>query len=196
MTLKRSKVRTWAGAAVALCALMAPHAWAQGQKVALVDFQAAISATAEGRKAAADLQTRVEPKRKDFEARQNEINSLKDQLQKGQATLSDDRKQALSAEIDQKTKRMQRDAEDAQADLNQQQQAAVQQIVGKLRPVIEKYARDNGYTIVLNRTAIVPSQDGSQTLLFAYGSQTVDITREIIAAYDKSSGVAPPAPGK
>ena len=47
-----------------------------------------------------------------MEAKQNEINSLKDQLQKGQNALSDQAKQELIHNIDAKTKTFNRDMEE------------------------------------------------------------------------------------
>src|SRR5208337_4268823 len=110
---------------------------------------------------------------------QNEINSLKDQLQKGSNTLSEAAKQNLYRDIDQKTKNLKRDAEDAEAEFNQDQQKVLQQLGQRVMAVIDKYSRDNGFTLILDVSS-------PQTPVL-YASNTIDITKEIIEMYDKNS---------
>ena len=157
---------------------------AQGQvgtgKIAVMSMQGAIVNTKEGQKAAAELESKASPKRKELETRQNEIKSLQDQLQKGQNTLSEATKIELQRNIEQKSKQLQREVDDANADFDQEQQKILQQLVAKVQVVIEKYARDNG-TITLVVDVSSPQAP------FAYASPTIDITKEIIELYDKNS---------
>ena len=90
------------------------------------------------------------PKKRELEQRQNEINSLQDQLNKGQNTLSDAAKNDLYKNIESKKKSLQREVEDAQADLEAEQKKLMQQLGQKILAVIERYARDNGYTMVVD----------------------------------------------
>src|SRR5581483_12404243 len=75
---------------------------------------------------------------------------------------------------------LQRDVEDAQAELEQDQQKVLQQLGQKMMAVIEKYARDNGYTMVVDVSS-------PQTPVL-YASPSIDITKEIIELYDKNAG--------
>jgi outer membrane protein len=162
---------------------------AQGQvgtgKIAVISMQGAIVNTKEGQKAAAELESKASPKRKELESRQNEIKSLQDQLQKGQNTLSEATKLELQRNIEIKSKQLQREVDDANADFDQEQQKILQQLVAKVQVVIEKYARDNGITLVVDVS--------SPQAPFAYASPTIDITKEIIELYDKNSAPAAPA---
>src|ERR1035438_2939124 len=65
-----------------------------------------------GHQAAAELEAKANPKRKELEQKQNEVNSLQDQLNKGQNTLSDAAKAELYKNIEFKKKALQRDYED------------------------------------------------------------------------------------
>ena len=76
--------------------------------------------------------------------------SLQDQLNKGSNTLSDTAKNDLYKNIEYKKKNLQREVEDAQADLEADQQKLLQQLGQKILAVIEKYSRDNGITMVLD----------------------------------------------
>lgn len=153
---------------------------AQAQmKVAVINIQGAIVSTKDGQKAAADLNARTAPKKKDLDQRQNDINVLQDQLNKGQNTLSETAKNEIYKNIEEKKKLLQRDVEDAQADLEQDQQKVLGQLGQKMLAVIERYARDNGYVMVMDVS-------NPQTNVL-YASPTIDITKDIIELYDKST---------
>ena len=176
------------GQVFAYCALalgLASFASAE-QKYAVINIQGAIVSTKDGQKAAAELESKTAPKRKELEAKQNEINSLKDQLQKGQNTLSDAAKNDLYRTIDQKTKSLNRDMQDAQDEAEQEQQKVLQELGQKMMAVIDKYAKDNNYVLILDVS-------NPQTPVL-YASNTIDITKDIIDLYDKANpggGAAP-----
>jgi outer membrane protein len=162
-------------------------AQAQSHKVGVISVQQAIAATRDGQKAIAELDSKASPKRKELDQKQNDINALKDQLNKGQNTLSEATKAELYKSIQSKTTNLQRDFEDAQADMDQEQQKILQQLGQKMFAVIERYARDQGYVMVIDVSS-------PQTPVF-YASPTIDITKEIVDLYDKSSAsLSNPAP--
>jgi outer membrane protein len=169
-------------------ALAAVSAFAQAPpKYAVINIQGALVTTRDGQKAAGELESKAGPRRKELEGKQNEINSLKEQLQKGSNTLSEQAKQELYRKIEARTTSLKRDVEDAEADWNQEQQKVLQQLGRKMMAVIDKYAKDNGYALILDVSS-------PQTPVL-YASNTIDITKDIIDLYDKGSGTAAPAPG-
>lgn len=161
-----------------MAAVLAANAQ-QPTKVGVLNIQAAIANTQDGKKAAADLESKYAPRRKEVESDQSAINSLKDQLQKGQNTMSETAKAQLIRDIDDKTKRLNRKMEDAQADLQQDQQKALQTIGQKMMVVIDKYAKDHGYTLLID----VSSQQ--TPVLFA--ASDIDVTKAIVDLYDKNT---------
>src|SRR5580704_17950010 len=76
----------------------------QAGKVAVIYFQGAIVCTKDGQKAAAELDSKAAPKRKELEIKQNEVNTLQDQFNKGQNTLSEPAKAELYKNIELKKK--------------------------------------------------------------------------------------------
>jgi outer membrane protein len=102
--------------------------------------------------------------------------------------MSESAKSDLYKNIEAKKKTLQREMEDAQADLEADQNKLMQQLGQKIVAVIERYARDNGYTMVVDV--------GNPNSPVIYASPSVEITKEIIELYDKStaSASAPPAP--
>jgi outer membrane protein len=154
-------------------------------KVAAINIQAAIIGTKDGQKAAAELNSKMQPKKRELEQRQNDINAMQDQLNKGQNTMSETAKSDLYKNIEAKKKTLQREVEDAQADLEADQNKLMQQLGQKIVAVIERYARDNGYTMVVDV--------GNPNTPVIYASPSVEITKEVIELYDKAStgGAAP-----
>jgi outer membrane protein len=167
------------GPALVLAAAFGAQAQTQPGKVGVIAIQQAIISTKDGQKAAADLDAKTAPKKKAIEEKQNNITTLQDQLNKGQNTLSEATKTDLYKNIESKKKSLQRDIEDAQAELDQDQQKVLQQLGAKIMAVIEKYARDHGFTMVVD-----VSSPQSPIL---YASPSIDITKEIIELYDQST---------
>ena len=178
----KSKLFVWPVLALAVTFT----AQAQQGKFAIINIQGAIISTKDGQKAAAELNAKTQPKKKELEQKQNDINALQDQLNKGQNTLSDSAKNDLYKNIESKKKSLQREMEDAQADLEADQQKLLSQLGQKILAVIERYAKDNGYTMVVDV--------GSQNTPVIYASPSIDITKEVIELYDKSTASSAPAP--
>jgi outer membrane protein len=158
-------------------------------KIAVIQMRQAMVATQEGQAAGRAMQAEYGPKRAALEKEDAAIVALEDQLRKGSATMSADARQKMQDDITRRKTKLQRDVED----LDQEQQAAdnkvTQDITGKLGQVIDKMAKADGYTVVM---------DASAPLLWA--SEGANITPEVIKAYDTTfpvKGAAPaPAPKK
>ena len=158
-------------------------------KVAIIHVQNAILQTKDGQKAAADLQARFAPKKADLDKKQADIAALQDTLRKGSATMSEEAKAKLMRDIDANNKSLQRDTEDAQADLDQEQGKIMQELGNKVMAVLEKYATANGYALVLDVS-------NPQTPVL-WASQTIEITGDIVKLYDQANpGAAAPAAAK
>ncbi|MDX2151021.1 MAG: OmpH family outer membrane protein [Bryobacteraceae bacterium] len=176
--------------AIVLSATVVASAQTAPSKVGIINIQAAIVSTADGKKAAAELETRFGPKRKEMEAKQADIRTKQDQLQKGQNTMSEDARQKLMRDIDAATKSFNREAEDAQAELEQEQQKVYNSLGQRMIAVLDKYAKDNGYALILD-----VSQQPNPVM---YAANGIDVTSEVIKLYDANAtpGAAAPAAAK
>jgi outer membrane protein len=183
--------------------LLTPAVWAQAAspaqgagKVGVINIQAAIASTAEGKQAAAELQSQFTPRMNELQNLQKQIQDLQNRLQTGQSTLSDEEKARLTREGDQLTRTYQRKQQELQDDTNAAQQDVVDRIGRKVVDILDKYSKDNGYYLILD--------DSSQQTPVIYAANQVDVTQDIIRLYDQSypvkaaaGGVAPaprPAP--
>jgi outer membrane protein len=148
-------------------------------------------ATQEGQAAGRTMQTEFGPKRAALEKEDAAIMALDEQLKKGAATMSADARQKMSDEIGRRQRKLKADVEDLDADQQAADNRVTQEITAKLGELIDKLAKANGYTVVM---------DASAPLLWA--SEGANITPEVIKAYDAAhpvKGAAPapaPAPKK
>jgi len=155
-------------------------------KIAVIAFQAAVAQTNEGQRNFADLKKKYEPKENQLKAQNDEIESLTKQLQAQGAGLNDAERAAKAKTIDEKKKRLERDAEDLRNEGGQEAQEMYNTLASKVYDVLSAYAQQQGYTLVLD----VSQQQNP--ILFALPS--TDISKAIVEAYNLKSGVpAPPA---
>ena len=164
-------------------------------KVGTINIQQAVVQCKDGQAAAKTLSERFEPRKKDIEAKTQSINAMEDQLRKSANTASQDALRKLQGEIDVKKKSLQRDQEDAEAEFQQEQGQVFNEVGGRLMQVIDKYSRDNNFTLILDV--------GSQQTPVLWIANGVDITGDVIGLYDKNApstikpvtgGGGPPAP--
>ena len=157
-------------------------------KIAVISLQPAIMGTKEGAAAGGALQAKYAPRQAEFEKRKADIDALQNQLSKGGAALDQDARAKLTREIDSKTKALQRDAKDTSDDSQQDMNQVYNQLGDKMLQIVEQYAYQNGYAVVLD----VSSQQ--TPVLWAAGSS--NITADIVKLYDLAhpGGTLAPAP--
>lgn len=157
-------------------------------KIAFVDLQAAVTNCNEGKLEAAALMQRFSPKQNALKAQDDELKKLKDDFQAAGPKLNEDERAARLKVIQDKQKVFERNYADYQAESQEAQQDAVNRIVKKMLPVLEKYVSTNGYTAVFD----VSNPQAPPVLWIRRESM---ITKQIVDAYNAESGVPPPAPG-
>jgi outer membrane protein len=168
----------------AMAGICAAQTAAAPVKVGVIQIQAALVSTKDGQAAAADLENRLGPRRKELEKQQADIKDMQDKLQRGGNTMAQTAKDDLTRNIDRKTTQLNRDMQDAQAELDEEQQRIVRELSDKMMPVIDKYAQEKGFSVILDVS-------NPQTPVI-YASNTVDITKDIIELYDKTAPAASP----
>ena len=155
-------------------------------KVAVIMFQAAVTQTNEFQRDVADLQKKYDPRRDQLKKLNDEIDALTKQLQAQDAQLSEAEKVSRARTIDEKKKKLDREAQDAQADFQSDMQQTINGVAQKVGLLMTDYAQKHGFTLVLDA-----GQEQAQTVLYAM--PTTDITKEIIDAYNLKSGIPAPA---
>ena len=135
-----------------------------------------------------DLQQKFAPTKSQIDKMQNEVLQVEDKLKKGSQTLSDDARQSLMRDRDQKATALKRATEDAQAEVEQEEGKIMQELGQRIMQVVAKYATDNAFAIILDVS--------SQQTPVLWAANGIDITKEVVDLYDKNAptaGAAPPA---
>jgi len=154
--------------------------WGQGGgKVGVINLQEAIATTQEGKKAFADIQKKFQPRQQDLQRQQQEIQALQEQLQKQSATLSDEERVRLSRELDDKQKLFKRATEDATAEFQADNQDALRRLGQKMVRILNDYAQQNGYALVLEEAQVQPY----------FVTRDAELTEEIAKRYDAANPV-------
>jgi outer membrane protein len=177
---------TWAALVIIL---MAPLAGVRAQstggaaasaptKIGVLNVRNAIVATAEGKQAQAQLQSQFAPKQNELQSTQKQIEDIQRRLNDGARTLSEDEKAKLQRQGELLTRRLQRDNDGLNEELNAAQGEIVDSIGRKMLDVLDRYARENGYLAVLDTSA-----QGSPVV---YGSSQADITQDVVRLYDQA----------
>ena len=150
-------------------------------KVAIINIQAAIANTNEGQRDLDALQKKFEPKQIELKSLSDEVDNLKKQLAAQSEKLNETERNRQVQTIEAKQKTLQRDLDDAQGDYQNQSNEIAQRIGTKLMQVLDNYAKQNGFAVVID-----VSQQQSPVL---WAASSVDITKPIIDAYNVVSGV-------
>ena len=159
---------------------------ATASKVGIINVQQAILLTNEGKRDLEALESKFAPKRTELQNLQKEVEDMKKQLNTQGDKLNEEARNKLVKDIDTKQKSLQRNLEDAQQDFQSQQSDIVNRIGQKLMEVVDKYAKANSYSAILD-----VSNPQSPVLWAASNS---DVTKEIADAYNAQSNVPAPAP--
>ncbi len=156
-------------------------------KVGIINIQGAIMASNEGRRDLEALDKKFDPKRTELQNLNKEIEDLKKQLSAQGDKMNDDARGNLVRSLETKQKTMQRASEDAQNDYQQQQSEIAQRILQKMAPVIDRFAKDNQFSLLID-----VSQPWPQGQVLWFGANA-DVTKQVVDLYNAQSGVAAPA---
>jgi outer membrane protein len=176
-----------AAAALPSAPSAAPAVPSTGTKVGTINIEQAIFGTNEGRRDFEALSKKLEPKQTELKGKNDELESLKKQLNTQGDKLNEEARNSLVKQIESKQKALDRDVQDAREEAQNQQNEIAQRILQKMAPVIQKYASENGYGVLLDTSA--PWPQGPVIPL----SDSLDVTKGVVEAYNAQSGVPAPA---
>lgn len=165
----------------------APASAALG-KVGVINIRGAIGNTAEGKQASAELQSQFAPRQTELENLNKQINDLRQRLTACEGKCSQDEIARLTQQGQKATQRFDRLNNELQEDVNSAQSEIVDRIGRKMVDVLDQYARENGYIVVLDESA--------QNTPILYASTQIDVTQDIVRLYDKAYPVKAGAPAQ
>jgi Skp family chaperone for outer membrane proteins len=144
-------------------------------KIGTINLNAALAGTKDGKKADSEIQAKLARRQSEIQNQQREIDRMAGEIQKPGAAVPEEKQIQMESEFRERQKRLDRDKQDAQEEVRQERQSFMQNTGPKFVAVIEKYAREHGYELVLDTSTSSP---------VIYGASESDITADVIAAYD------------
>jgi len=160
---------------------------ASAQKIGVINLQKAVFDTAEISKAQADMNATLGPRQARAKQLEADLQSIAQKLQTDPGKLTAQAEFDLNAEGKRKQTELQRINEDLQADADKIRTEVLTKTTEKMQAVVKKLAEEKGLDLVVD----------AQVAL--YFRNTMDITGEATAAYDKAypaPAAAPAAPPK
>jgi outer membrane protein len=144
-------------------------------KIGVVDIQKALAASKIGQDAQKKYegelkksQTEIDQKKGEYEKLQSTIEKQKSSL--NPKALAEKEEQLLSLEKD-----LKRSFQDKKEELRRENMRIVSELVGKIRKIVDGLAKENGYTLVVEK-------NGQGVL---YADAKYDITDEVVSKFDK-----------
>lgn len=152
----------WAGLSVA----------AQAVKVGVVDVQQVLNQSQRGQAVKQKLEQERLGRQKDLDARQQELVKLQQEYEKQAPVLSEQAKREKKEALERRFRDARRVAEDANRDFEKKVRDAEMETTREIFAVIQEYGKDQGFSIVLERSSII------------FSAAAVDVTADIIKRYD------------
>lgn len=149
---------------------------AQSLGITYVDLQRVMLESDKGKEAKNSLTGEAEKLKKTLDAKQAELQKMKDAIERQSATITPDARAGKEKEYQNKLKDYQRLANDYQGELQQKDAEFTQKILKDVEEVIKTIGEKDKLTLILEK-----SQAG---ILFA--NLAIDITNKVISQYNDS----------
>jgi outer membrane protein len=171
--------------ALAQAAAPAPAATGTGTKIGIINVEEAIVSSNEGQRDFASMMAKYKAPNDQLQAMSKELDDLRSQLKTQSNVMSDEKRAEVAGSIQEKEKNAQRFFDDNQAKVQKEQGEIANRIGQKMLKVIDTYAKNNGYGVILDVSA------PQSPVLWANAQGGVVITKEIVEAYNAQAGVPP-----
>jgi outer membrane protein len=161
--------------ALALAMVLVTNASAQELKIGYVDLQRALNDSEPGRKAKEEFKKQVDKLQVDLKKQKDELDGMKDRLEKKALVMKEDERREMEKDYQRKLRDFERSYKDSQGELQLKDNELTRALLQELQTVIAEYGKNGSYTVILELS--------SSSVL--YGDPKVDLTDQIIAAYNK-----------
>lgn len=143
-------------------------------KIAVIESERIVAESAEGRAALESLRELREQKMEEGQRLQQEITSLRQRIDEGGNALSEDRRDELRKEYEDKVIAFRRFQDDADRELSKRRDETLAKIEKEVLEVIHEIGREGDYTIIMNKF-----QSG-----LVYADDAIDITDQVVERFN------------
>lgn len=145
-------------------------------RIGIISIQDAIIGTQQGKKELAVLQATFAPRQNQLKALNDEVESMKTNLQAKSAALTEEERNRQLQALEAKQKTLQRNYEDTQSDVQKAEQEVLERLGKKMIDVVSDYATSHGMDVIIDVS-------NPQTPVI-WASKDAYITKELVVAYD------------
>ena len=154
------------------------HAYGGGSgKFGVVDIQKFQQNSAAFQKVKEDYIGKLEPARKELEKEKAELISIEEELRKQSMMLSLDANEGKRKELGQKTRRYKYLENEFLQEMKEMEVETVRIVGAEIQEIVTEIGKRDGYIMILEKRAVG----------FLYNDEKIDITDEVIKAYDKKN---------
>lgn len=143
-------------------------------KMGYVDLQKAIQTTASGKKAKTELEGEIEKKKKELQKKEADLKKMQEDLDKKKSVLSDEVFMKKQNEFREEMMKAQELYGKSQQEIQKRERELTEPILKKMKTVVEKIAKDKGYSMII---------ESSPMLLYA--DKGTDLTDAVVTAFEK-----------
>ena len=158
-----------------LVSLIAFNAQAEETKIGYVDLQKVVTTSDQGREAMKTLSSIEKVKKALIKEKVDTIRSLEADLAKQASILNPETKKEKQAELEKLVAEYQKMRRESEEELQKNEAELIQKIVLDVNKLLEKIAKEEGYTAILNKPAVL------------YISDEFDLTGQVLTEINKAS---------
>ena len=147
-------------------------------KIGLIDMEKFQQKSVAFQRIKLKLERKFENLKKKLDAEKKEVMKLEEELKKQSLMLSLDAKEDKRRELERKKRYYKYLYNEFSQEMKEAEQDAKRMVSNEIEKIVEKIGRAQGYTIILER----------RTLGLIYYEDSIDITDQVVAAYDKMKG--------
>jgi outer membrane protein len=167
---------------LATATLLAAPAVLADVRIAVVDSQRAVLECEDGLRVQSQLKKMFDEKQRELDAKQNALQGERQELEKQRNTLKPDVLQARAEKWQAEAAQVQQMFMEYNRELQRKQSEMMQPILVQTTAAVQRIAKAEGLTIVIERQAA------------AYIQPELDITERVIRAYNEGASATPSTP--
>jgi outer membrane protein len=146
----------------------------QAVNIAYIDLQRVMVESEKGKEAKQTLTQEAEKLKKSLDVKQDELQKMKDAIEKQGTTITADARAEKEKQYQSKLKDYQRLANDYQTELQQKDQEVTQKMLKDLEEVIRSIGEKEKYTLILEKSQVL------------FASPAIDITPKIVTLFNEA----------
>ena len=146
---------------------------ASDMSVAVLDMQKVLASSEAGKVAQQAMEQKMKELQDKFKKDEDALLALQEEIEKKSSVWSEEKKQNKAIEFQKMRRDLRVKQDDANLELKQLQEKQLGPIIKELEKVVDKVAKEKGYSLILPKTAVV------------YASDSIDISGEVTQALNE-----------